>query len=801
MKSLWWSFLGRFSVQSANFLTLAILARILGPEYFGEAIIPIFVISFSTSALQALISQTIVSKNVNDPESLGYLLYLGRRLPLIAASISAPIIYIYLEHQNVAQASIIAAISFLAVACSQAHFYSGMLEKEMNFKKVALIEAKSVAFSSIMAVIIAYLGFLSIVLVSQLFLFQSAMFVFSKSANKPVVRENSSKFFSDEVISFGKSSLRNAIVTFFSRNLDNVVVLNSLGSGAAGVYSRVYSLSMFPVTQISYVVSRVFIPKLSRKQLSPNNYRTIFWQGYLLVTSIVIPISVFFYLNASLIIEVIFGSQWLLGVRVMEILALVAILQPLGLTLSWLALSQGRARFLWRWNITTSSVTLLLISINASKGLQHVAEAYLLGNLIFIGPSIFIICYFVGDKYFTSALRLFPPYFILFLFVVMPRDFYTHWIITFSSILFYLFIELFRGTFGNRRTPSTFREGKSSCDFLFLNESTEIWGAENSLLELGDGISRMGLQSRFVLFCMNQELGARWTKFGENYIAVVSGKRIQFYASIILHCLEHQPKSIVYFSLKSVIISPILKLTNRRILQVLDFHDYLPTAFGRMKLKLVSYSVDKVIAVSEFSGHFINRKGLILKILYRPVSISKSNGARSEKDERVIGVIGRVDPDKNLELALDALQSLPANFSLVIRGNSFEQSNYYNELVQRSIALENRVKFEPRMPREIVFRDLDILLVTNGREPMGRTVAESQLLGIPTVVPETGGASELVIDNVTGYKYSIQSVESLCSALLRASTAPLNLVLRAKSEAILRHDLRNFCDEYFKAIS
>jgi glycosyltransferase involved in cell wall biosynthesis len=150
----------------------------------------------------------------------------------------------------------------------------------------------------------------------------------------------------------------------------------------------------------------------------------------------------------------------------------------------------------------------------------------------------------------------------------------------------------------------------------------------------------------------------------------------------------------------------------------------------------------------------------------------------------VVGIVGRVDPDKNLELAIAAIEQLP-DHRLTVRGApSASHASYAAEIEGLArTRLGDRVEFTGRVDAGSALRGFDVLLVTNPAEALGRTVLEAQVRGLVVVVPDEGGASELVESGDTGFTYSAGDASSAADAIRSAFTAGADVRDRALAAA------------------
>jgi glycosyltransferase involved in cell wall biosynthesis len=132
-------------------------------------------------------------------------------------------------------------------------------------------------------------------------------------------------------------------------------------------------------------------------------------------------------------------------------------------------------------------------------------------------------------------------------------------------------------------------------------------------------------------------------------------------------------------------------------------------------------------------------------------------------------VVGRLDADKQIGLAVSAIGIAETRSHLVVRGAPlYTKDTSIRELIRESErALGNRITFEPPVDQKFALDGLRAVIVCRHDEPLGRTVLEAQALGVPVIVPDQGGSHELVTDGKDGLVYRAKNAASLAAAIMR----------------------------------
>ncbi|WP_230970772.1 glycosyltransferase family 4 protein [Nitrogeniibacter aestuarii] len=208
----------------------------------------------------------------------------------------------------------------------------------------------------------------------------------------------------------------------------------------------------------------------------------------------------------------------------------------------------------------------------------------------------------------------------------------------------------------------------------------------------------------------------------------------------------------------------------------------LPCRYFRRRQEEMSKDVNGVIAVSQavLDRHF--DAGLFScaqtkAVIYNSISqapIPESH-QRGFWDVRRFGFIGRLAPEKGVEVMVDAFKEIEARFPeacLWIAGDG--DPTYVESLISRSQS-EN-IRFLGRVKAETFYQDIDVLIVPSiWDEPFGLVVAEAAAYGVPVVAHPVGGIPEIISSGV-GILASEPTVAALADALMRCMTEPETLI-------------------------
>lgn len=169
---------------------------------------------------------------------------------------------------------------------------------------------------------------------------------------------------------------------------------------------------------------------------------------------------------------------------------------------------------------------------------------------------------------------------------------------------------------------------------------------------------------------------------------------------------------------------------------------------------------------------------------------------------RRVVMISRLDPIKRVGLLFDALDCCPAlaNLEFEIFGSGELEST----LRARALAYPNvQLHGFVAIAKEALLR-ADLLLHTCPEEPFGLVLLEAFAAGVPVLVPNSGGAAEIVYDGINGWHFSANDARSLAQRLTILMDMPANklnaIVHSGRGSLSTRHDPTALAGSYARLL-
>lgn len=184
--------------------------------------------------------------------------------------------------------------------------------------------------------------------------------------------------------------------------------------------------------------------------------------------------------------------------------------------------------------------------------------------------------------------------------------------------------------------------------------------------------------------------------------------------------------------------------------------------------------------------------------IYNGISTSYRH-LREPNRVRRLAVVARLEEWKAINLIIDAYASLPAwaidRLVLDIYGEGPARDALAAQINRNGLSKHVTLRGYSNSWQDRA----DILVAASPVEAFGRSVIEAGAVGIPQIVPNTGGSSKLVLDEITGLRFDFDSPTGLTEAMARAAAWPeqtyLSYALAARAHA-LRFDIETCAAAY-----
>ena len=406
-----WSFMGQIIKQVFQFVINVALAHLLTPADFGlVAMAGVFINFAFVFADMGVSSALIQRKEVTEAHwSSAFWLNICFGLILTASfCLCSPLIAQFYGHPELAP--VIFVLSFNFFLSSFTIIQQSKMTKNMDFYALMIRDIGAVFLSGAVAIYLAMKGWgvwslvvqmLVATVINNLFLWGSSSwrprFIFSFDALKDFF------VFSTNLTAF-------QIINYFARNLDQLLIGKFLGSEVLGYYSLAYKLMMLPLQNISWVLSKVMFPVLSKVQDDFERLQRAYIKMLRSISILTFPLMTLLFVLAPQLIRVIYGDRWSTVADLVRVLCFCGMFQSLGTISGLIYQSVGKTDVQLKMGLLNTAIIFITLLSCIQYGLYAVTVGYAVVSILWVHFSMGIVCRVIRLRYGFVYWSLLPSF-------------------------------------------------------------------------------------------------------------------------------------------------------------------------------------------------------------------------------------------------------------------------------------------------------------------------------------------------------------------------------------------------------
>ena len=210
-------------------------------------------------------------------------------------------------------------------------------------------------------------------------------------------------------------------------------------------------------------------------------------------------------------------------------------------------------------------------------------------------------------------------------------------------------------------------------------------------------------------------------------------------------------------------------------------------------------AAERVVVMSQAQAQAFAHCGHRVHVIHNAALEPTPSGHPSERDQLralagglprpIIGVVGRLSPEKGVDLFLEACALLARRgvaFSAIVAGDGPERDRLEGRC--RSLALESRVRFLGQVAHvDVLYGNLDLLVLPSRSEGLPNTLLEAMGADLPVVATKVGGVPEVVGASAAARLVAPGSADALADAMECAVTQGDSPAAAAARREVLSH--------------
>lgn len=376
-RGLTWTFIHTWGGQGLSLVVFLVLARLLTPEDFGLVALAAVFVAFAQLIVDqgfgdALIQRPNLTRGHIDT-AFWVAVVTGLLLSVIGVLAAGPI-SAFLDEPKLKP--ILQVLSLLFTVSSLSSTQQALLRRELAFRSLATRGLLALAGGGAVGVALAYLDFGAWALVGQQIAAAliSVIALWTVSPWRPGLEVSRHNFV--ELFNFGIKVVGSDVLTFLSRNTDNLLIGVFLGSRLLGIYAVAYRILDTSQKMMVNVAGRLAFPALARLQSQPERMRRAYLKLTRVAGSAILPGYVGLALVAPEMTVFLFGQRWTEAGPVASVLFLIGPVLSMQAFSGSLLTAAGHPAVVLRFRLVTTITNIIGFVVAVQFGILAVAVAY-----------------------------------------------------------------------------------------------------------------------------------------------------------------------------------------------------------------------------------------------------------------------------------------------------------------------------------------------------------------------------------------------------------------------------------------
>ncbi|MBU0701366.1 glycosyltransferase family 4 protein [bacterium] len=242
---------------------------------------------------------------------------------------------------------------------------------------------------------------------------------------------------------------------------------------------------------------------------------------------------------------------------------------------------------------------------------------------------------------------------------------------------------------------------------------------------------------------------------------------------------------------KTNVLGWFLSKMNNKVVLLTTAHGWVDVRVSQMKHKFYNWldfqvikRFHKVIAVCASNKNKLIKRRVSedkITIIYNAIDIDEwkkyesGENIRNElslnEDTPLIGAIGRIAPEKGLDILIEAAvlvikEVAEARFLIAGKGDGEEDENRLKSYAKQ-LGIEKNVMFLGyRSDTKNIYNSIDVFALPSLTEGLANTLLESQAMEIPVVATDVGGNGEVITNGINGFLLQPQDASALAEKII-----------------------------------
>lgn len=372
-----------FFIHLLRFANSILLARILSPSDFGIMGIVTVILYYCDSYSDFGFGRAIIQRNIiSDHHYVSYFSFniIVSMLFFMGVQGLSDWLSDYYQIDELADAVRVSSLLFFITAFSAGPRIK--LQRDLNFKPLAIIEGLKVGCSMAISLTLALRGYGFWSLIYAMLLSHAAGLIALFYVSRLMPRFSYNLTPLKDLFHFGLWDFAGAQFKLIGDSADKLIIGKVLGTDSLGFYDKALGLARMPNDNISIRLSQISFSSFSRIRGDNSQLESYFFKVEILNATIVLPLLVGLIWVSESFILILFGEKWLPMVPSLQIFSISYVFTIL--TNPIVAMNQAATQVKYQTLIRIISTILLVFSLvqTSPYGIEFAALSVLMFNII-----------------------------------------------------------------------------------------------------------------------------------------------------------------------------------------------------------------------------------------------------------------------------------------------------------------------------------------------------------------------------------------------------------------------------------
>lgn len=403
IKSLFWKFLEKSSVQGVSFIVTIVLARILSPEEYGIVAIVTIFLHFSTILIEGGFSTALIQKKGYDNRDFSTIFYFS----IAVASIIYAILFLCSNAISVFfdEPQLMPVIKVLGLNlffCAINSIQKAYVSKQMLFKKMFYSSLMAAVFSGVIGIYLAWRGWgvWALVFYSLISQFLITLIMWLTVKWRPIFVFSVKSF--KQLFDYGWKILTTHMIISIFTNIRSVVISKFYSSSMLAYFDKGKQLPALVMDNINSSIQTILFPVFSDVQDNKTEVKSMTRRSIKTNSLFVFPLMIGLIVMAEPLVLTIFTDKWASMVPFVQIFALSYVLMPMQLANIEAIKSLGYSNITLKLEIVKKAIEIIILIVSSCIGVQAIAWGVVVYNFmclfINIYPNTKLLAYSIGEQ-------------------------------------------------------------------------------------------------------------------------------------------------------------------------------------------------------------------------------------------------------------------------------------------------------------------------------------------------------------------------------------------------------------------